>query len=320
MTTTRDNRNKPVAALTGGTGFIGRCLAAKLQTAGWRVRALVRSTSRAAQITQLAGAELITGDLEQVTDLRRLVQGADAVIHCAGAVRGVTPAQFDRVNVDGVRCIAQAAREQACLPRLICLSSLAAREPRLSPYAASKHKGEQALVDAAGGMTWAALRPPAVYGPGDRELLPLFRLMAHGFAPLPTTPRARFSVIYVDDLANAVLCWLDAAAPATGIFELHDGRVGGYCWDDVIRIVQQLTGRPVRRIRVPLPLLQLPAAVNWVAGQLLPYAPMLTPGKIRELRHSDWVCDNQRIQQAVDWRPVVDLAEGLRRTPGWRPA
>lgn len=318
MNSSTDNNRKPVAAITGATGFIGRCLVAKLQAAGWQVRALVRSAERARRVEQLAGAQLVDGDLHQDTSLRRLVHGAHAVVHCAGAVRGVTPAQFDRVNVDGVTRLVEATRAQARPPRLLSLSSLAAREPQLSPYAASKRKGEQALAAAAGDMSWTAFRPPAVYGPGDKELLPLFRLMARGLAPLPGSNKARFSVIYVDDLANAVLRWMDAPPETGGIFELHDGRAGGYAWDDVIAIVQQLTGRPVRRLKIPLPLLQLPAAVNWVAGQLLPYAPMLTPGKIRELRHPDWVCDNKHIQLAVDWQPQVELEEGLRLTPGWR--
>jgi len=319
LTTAKDNREKPIAAVTGGSGFIGRCLVAKLRAAGWQVRVLARSIARASRIEQLAGTELVAGDLEQTSGLRRLVQGADAVVHCAGAVRGVTPAQFERVNVDGVIRIAEATRQQSYPPRLLCLSSLAAREPQLSPYAASKRKGEQALAEAGGGIFWAALRPPAVYGPGDKELLPLFRLMARGLAPLPGSIEARFSVIYVDDLANAVLRWLDAPPKTGGIFELHDGRIGGYSWDDVIGIVQQLTGRSVRRLKIPLPLLQLPAVINWIAGQLLPYAPMLTPGKLRELRHPDWVCDNQSIQQAIDWQPRIDLKEGLRLTPGWGP-
>ena len=315
---THEDKRMPVAAVTGATGFIGRRLVPKLQAAGWRVRALVRSAARAGQIKELAGAELVVGDLQQADSLQRLVGGAHAVVHCAGAVRGVTPEQFDRVNVEGVVRVVEASRAQSRPPRLLSLSSLAAREPGLSPYAASKHKGEQALAATAGAMPWAALRPPAVYGPGDKELLPLFRLMALGLAPLPGSPRARFSVIYVDDLTNAIVRWLDTAQDTGGIYELHDGTAGGYCWDDVIGIVQRITGRRVRRVKIPLPLLQLPAACNWIAGRILPYAPMLTPGKIRELRHPDWVCDNGAIQRAIDWQPAVDLEQGLRLTPGWR--
>ncbi|HHH40136.1 MAG TPA: NAD-dependent epimerase/dehydratase family protein [Sedimenticola sp.] len=307
----------PTVALTGASGFIGGRIARKLCSAGFRVRALVRSPARATRLLQ-PEVTLVPGSLERLESLRELVRGCSAVIHCAGAVRGVTQAQFDQVNVKGVQRIARAAREQSHPPRFLALSSLAAREPGLSPYAASKRRGEEALAECAADMPWMALRPPAVYGPGDRELLPLFRIMARGLAPLVAPPGARFSVIYVDDLADAVLQWLQREPVAEGVYELHDGRPGGYGWDDVIEAVEAVTGRRARPLRIPRALLQLPALVNWAAGRLLPYAPMLTPGKVRELRHRDWVADNRAITANLGWTPRTDLREGLQLTPGWR--
>lgn len=134
---------------------------------------------------------------------------------------------------------------------------------------------------------------------------------------MPGNPEARFSVIFVSDLADAITRWLATPGRVNGIFELHDGRAGGYNWRQVIDIVQQLSGRSVRPLPIPLPLMQLPALLNYAAGRLLPYAPMLTPGKIRELRHPDWVCDNHDIEQAIGWCPRTDLKTGLRLTPGW---
>jgi nucleoside-diphosphate-sugar epimerase len=311
-----ETETQRAVALTGATGFIGRTVARQLCAAGWRVRALVRSPSHAAPLEQM-GVALVPGNLEDLESLRQLVRGCDAVVHCAGSVRGVTREQFDRVNVKGVQRITRAAREQEEPPRFLALSSLAAREPRLSPYAASKQRGEEALAECAGGMPWMALRPPAVYGPGDKELLPLFQAMARGLAPLIAPEEARFSVIYVADLAAAILQWLEREQAVEGVYELHDGQPGGYSWDDVIAIVEEITSRPIRRLRIPTPLLQLPALFNWAAGQLFPYAPMLTPGKVRELRHTDWVVDNGAIESAFDWRPRTDLRQGLRLTPGW---
>ena len=313
-----NNATPPTVALTGATGFIGRTLTRRLCERGWKVRALVRSPARAFWLQQL-GVVLIEGDLAGIEGLRQLVQGVDAVVHCAGAVRGVTQAQFDRVNVEGVRRLAEISKQLPDQPRFLSLSSLAAREPQLSAYAASKRGGETALAETAGIMPWAAFRPPAVYGPGDKELLPVFRLMARGYAPLVAPAHARFSTIFVEDLANAMVQWLEQRDCAQGVFELHDGHPGGYCWDDVIQVVEQLSARSIRRLRVPTALLRIPAGINWLAGQLLPHTPMLTPGKIRELTHADWVCDNRKIHQATGWAPSVDLKEGLAQTPGWLP-
>ncbi len=303
-------------AVTGATGFIGRTLVRVLHQAGWSVRILVRSPAKGKVLAQYAHVQ-VPGSLADKHSLGRLTAGVHAVVHCAGAVRGVTQAQFDAVNVDGTANILEAASSQDVSPRFLLLSSLAAREPALSPYSASKWKGENVLKTNAGAIPWAALRPPAVYGPGDDELLPLFRTMARGIAPVLGTRESRFSMIHVEDLAMAVLQWLNQEPCVSGIFELHDGKAGGYSWADVIDIVGGLCNRKVLPISIPAAVLMVPAAVNWLAGVCLPYAPMFTPGKLREFKHRDWTCDNTAFTQATGWAPSIPLELGLRRLPGW---
>ena len=259
--------------------------------------------------------DVVTGGLADARALADLVEGAEAVIHCAGAVRGATRAQFDRVNVAGAKACADAAA-RAGVGRFLHVSSLAAREPTLSHYAASKRAGEDAVRDAAPIVT--IVRPPAVYGPGDKEMLPLFRLMARGYAPVFGNADARFSMIFVTDLADAIIAWLRAAAPPSTIFEPDDGQPGGHGWGDVCATVQSITGRRVRPLRVPAAVLALPAAINYAAGRLHALAPMLTPGKLRELRHPDWVCRRREPGTALGWQPAHDLRAGLLATPGWR--
>ncbi len=163
----------PTLAITGATGFIGAALLRKLAGHGWRVRALYRTRTGAMPgIRTDNDMQWIQGSLADSESVARLVQGAEAVIHCAGAVRGASQEQFDRVNVAGVARLARAARHSRPMPRFLLISSLAAREPQLSFYAASKRGGEEVLRSTAQGMPWCVLRPPAVYGPGDREMRP----------------------------------------------------------------------------------------------------------------------------------------------------
>lgn len=197
------------------------------------------------------------------------------------------------------------------------LSSLAAREPGLSAYAASKRKGEEILRQQAKELEWSALRPPAVYGPGDRELLPLFRTMGKGFAPIVAAKGARFSMLHVSDLAAAVRQWLSRDRCNNGVYELDDGHPGGYSWPELLTLVSTLCGKKVRPISVPTALVRIPAGANWLAGLLFGYLPMLTPGKLRELTHPDWVCDNQAFTAETGWKPMISLEEGLRSMPGW---
>lgn len=300
-------------ALTGATGFIGSMVARQLVAAGFKIQALTRKTS---DRSRLAGFNVhwVEGALEDLASLRRLVGGVDAVVHCAGAVRGATRDHFNRINVDGVARLMHAAAEQHPLPRFLFISSLAAREPDVSLYAASKRQAEALIAENAGRLSWVVFRPPAVYGPGEREMLPLIRWMARGIAFVLGSGDSRFSMLYVDDLVEAVRKWLLKENCPKRVFELHDGHPGGYSWKNVIDTVGRLKAKRVRCIHVPVPAIIGLAKLNLLAARMFRYAPMLTPYKVRELRHPDWVCDNAALTRETGWTPTVSLEEGLRRT------
>ena len=304
----------PTIAITGATGFIGGALVNRLTSTRNRIRALVRPSSIGKRHNQPA-LEWVTGDLNDTESLRRLVDGADAVVHCAGAVRGITRMDFDDINVDGVARLVRAAAAQRTPPRFLLLSSLAAREPHLSPYAASKRKGESALYHGVQ-MHWTIFRPPAVYGPGDREMLPLFQWMARGIAPVIGAADGRISLLYVADLAEAIVSWLQCKKHLRRIYELHDGHTVGYSWQDIIDTAARLTGRSIVRLKIPVTGVKLAASLNQAVARILGKAPMLTTGKVNELTHPDWVADNGPFTRDSGWVPHILLEEGLTRTVG----
>ena len=294
-----------LAAVTGATGFVGPHLIAALARRGWRLRLLVR---RWTPLPSLIGvnAEIVWGDLSEEQALGRLVDGADAVVHAAGLIKAQRAEDFLAVNRDGT------ARLSAAAPRalLLLLSSLAAREARLSPYAASKRAAEDVLAGRAG--PWCAVRAPAVYGPGDRETLTYFRMAARGFALRPNRADARLSLIHVEDLAEALALGLDRPPPAS-IYEIDDGREGGYSHFDMAAAAAAALRRPVRSIPVPRPVIDAIAHVN----ARRPSSQILTPGKVRELFHSDWVANDRRLAAALDFAPRYPLAPGFRHTISW---
>ena len=297
-------------ALTGATGFIGSAVARRLQHAGLSVRALVRPTADTTGLP--SDLERITGALDHPDSLARLVRGAGVVVHCAGVVRGRGPVDFDPVNVEGVARLAAAAAAVRPAPAIVHVSSLAARHPGLSAYAASKWRGEQELRAA---PAWTVLRPPVVYGPGDRELLPLLRVMARGLAPLVGRRDGRLSLVYVEDLADAVVALV--ALDGTGrIFEIHDGRPSGYSVAEIVAAVERWRGRRIVRVAVPAAVVRVAAHANTLAARLRGRVPMLTPGKARELLHPTWACDNAPLTAATGWHPRFGLDEGLRWTLG----
>jgi nucleoside-diphosphate-sugar epimerase len=138
--------------------------------------------------------------------------------------------------------------------------------------------------------------------------------MARGIAFVLGSGEARFSMLYVDDLAEAIRHWLFAERSQEKVFELHDGHSGGYSWQDVIGTFKRLGVKRVRRVHVPVAGVRVAAVLNFIAARALGYKPMLTPAKLRELTHPNWVCENKAITRDIGWTPHVSLEDGLRRT------
>jgi len=298
-------------ALPGATGFIGRRVAARLASAGHRVIALARPGSKRLSAVP-EGCELRETHLrEDAPGLAEALDEADAVVFAAGAVRGRTLDAFRPANLGAPRAVARLLARRSTPAPLLHLSSLAASEPGISPYAQSKREGEEAL-EAFPEAPAAILRPPIVYGPGDTEMRPLFALMRAGLAPL-TGPRGqRLSFLHVDDLAEAVLAWTERSDATSGArFPIHDGKERGY---DADAIVSAVAGeKRVLRVRIPHFLLAGLARGNAALAKATGGAPMLTPGKLREIRHPAWIGDNAGFAEATGWRPRIGLAEGVAR-------
>ena len=249
--------------------------------------------------------------LDDVDALAGVLAGVDAVVHLAGAVRGERPQDFAAANSEAVNHLCAAALRQAKPPAMLLVSSLTATEPQLSDYAASKRAGEQALAPHPQ-LDWTVIRPPAVYGPGDREMTPLFRLMRRGWVLVPGNPAQRLSFLYVDDLADAILCWLQAPRTYSGRqFSIDDGAEDGYDWP---AIAAAAGAGKARVLVIPTPVLNGVAKVNVGVSRLLGRAPMLTPGKVRELGHDRWVGSGDDFAAATGWQPRHNLADGLELT------
>ncbi|MGF1640369.1 MAG: NAD-dependent epimerase/dehydratase family protein [Rhodospirillales bacterium] len=303
-----------VVALTGASGFVGQALATALVRCGWRVRALAR---RPESVPGPPGVEVVPGALEDADSLRRLVAGTTAVVHCAGAVKARRAADFYAVNAAGTARLAAVAAERDPPPRLLAISSLAAREPALGPYADSKSRAERELRRHAPRLPYCIVRPPAVYGPGDRATLTLFRQLARGFAIVPAGRDRRFSLIFVDDLAAAVVRLLDTPRWGGSPIELDDGREGGYAWREIATIAAEVLGRRVRCIAVPFPVALAPVALAERLAALAGGSPMVTTAKLRELFHPDWVSASRAGTPLADWRPATAFKEGFGRTVLW---
>ena len=303
-----------LVAVTGATGFVGSRIVRALAGSGWQVRILARHMPTAA-LSRKTCLDVVLGDLNDSAALQALVKDADLVIHVAGIVKARHPGDFQTVNAGGTIKLLEALNAANPTARLIHISSITAREPQLSPYAASKAAGEAAVERLAGARKSVILRPPAVYGPGDLEILPLFKAAATGFCPYPAAPDARVSVIHVEDLARAVAALANAATWPAARYEVDDGR--SYSWDEILTALGKALGRSVTGFRLPCPLLYPIAAASQLAQALTGEQRVLSLAKIPELYHPDWVAKGPSLQRDLGFRPEQGLNYGFQNTVAW---
>lgn len=290
-------------ALTGGTGFVGARTLQRALAAGHQVRALARQAQ-----DERAGVTWIAGSLEDKDSLSRLSEGADAVIHVAGVLNAPDAAGFEAGNVAGTANMLVAA-SRAGVDRFVHVSSLAAREPQLSHYGASKARSEPLVC--ASGLDAVIVRPPAIYGPGDRETLDLFRMAKAGLVILP--PEGRLSLIHVDDLADLLLALATERPFTNGTLEPDDGS-GGYRHKEFAALLGQAVGRKVAAVSTPAAMLRLGARLDrLVRGS----KAKLTLDRAAYFAHPNWVASPQATPPAQLWQAKIATPEGLKSTADW---
>lgn len=305
--------NEPVA-ITGATGFIGRHVARRLMQRGLAWKGFVRSSDKIHRL-RLVPNEIVEGHLEDEAALRRLCRGAGAVIHCGGSIAGLSRNDFFRTNVEGTAALLRACRE-AGVRRVVHVSSLAAREPHLSSYAASKKESEAVVRVEAKNLSWAVVRPPAVYGPGDEATIPLIRALTWRFAVVPGNRESRLSLIHVADLASILVHLAEREDLSGRIFEPDDGKSGGYGFQELATAAEAVTGMRTRVIFVPRSMLILPAWFSLVRGWFKGSPALFSPGKLSELYHRDWVV-NPESSHVPGWQPKIDFSTGFKETLQW---
>ena len=295
-----------VLAMTGATGFVGGATLHRAVEAGWHVRALTRRPQ-----PEREGVTWIAGALDKTDSLADMAAGADVVLHIAGVVNVPSRAAFEAGNATATSNVIAAARD-ARVSRFVHVSSLAAREPGLSDYGWSKERAE--AVVKASGLDWTIIRPPAVFGPGDTEMLDLFRMVRRGIALLP--PKGRMSAIFVDDLARLLVALAtDRDASIGAVYEPDDGTPGGWSHRGFARAI----GRAVGRAYVPT--LTTPALLLKAGGRIDRLVrrdrAKLTPDRARYIAHPDWVVTEGARPPATLWRPEHDTDEALAETVRW---
>ncbi|MHC4960210.1 MAG: NAD-dependent epimerase/dehydratase family protein [Planctomycetota bacterium] len=313
------------ALVTGGHGFLGSHLVDLLLNRGYSVRCLMRP-GRDSGLFGERDIEVVRGDLRHDEGLDAAVEGADYVFHVAGLIAARGPAEFDAVNIDGTRRLAEAVRRAApACRRFLYVSSQAAAGPSpdgnpidedrapdpLTHYGRSKLGGERVLSD----VPSSVVRPPAIYGPRDEALLPFFSLAARGWMPDLDGKGRRFNLLHARDVAEGALAAAESEAALGRCYFLSDGP--GYSYPELREVFGRVFGRKLRRIPLPDLLLDVAAALTDAGAWLTRSVPVFGRQKAIELKTRWWVCSPRRAEQELGWRPRIGLEVGVAETANW---
>ncbi|MEO1220916.1 MAG: NAD(P)H-binding protein [Pseudomonadota bacterium] len=293
-------------AITGATGFVGKATLDAALHKALKVRALTRRPS-----VNRNGVEWVSGTLDDTAALTELAHGCDAVVHIAGLTNTPNPGRFETANVTGTANMLTAAQE-AGVGRLVFVSSLSAREPDLSAYGMSKARAEELVQNS--GLDWTIVRPPGVYGPGDKDYLDLFKAAKLGVVPVP--PEGASSLIHVEDLARLLVALVPANPKTKGqTYEPWDDNAYGYTHKDLAKLIAEAVGNP-NAVAAPLP----PAVMQWGAkidGFLRGGKAKLTEDRVGYMLHKDWVCDLRKAPPISIWQAVWNGEAGMKMTAEW---
>ncbi|HEY4321690.1 MAG TPA: NAD(P)-dependent oxidoreductase [Gemmatimonadales bacterium] len=313
--------------VTGATGFVGGHLVDRLLSQGDTVTALVRSPQRAKSLTS-QGVRLVVGDLANETALAEAVAGQGVIYHAAAMLGARNDQELLVANRDGTARVVAAAEASGDTPHFVLVSSMAAGGPArhgtpkygndadrpVTGYGRSKLAAEKVVT--ASQLSWTIVRPPVVYGPGDRDgMLPLFKFVSHGLAPMFGSGAMEISLVHVVDLADAIAMAGSEPGARGGVFYVNYPEV--FTSADLMRTIAAVMGRSVMPLPIPRWATRGVLAITGTWATLARQKSILRPDKIHEFYQEAWTADPEAFMTATGWSPQFDLNTGIADTAAW---
>lgn len=321
--------NRPIAFITGANGFVGSHLARALEYQGYPLRGLIRKGADRTRVADV-NIEWIEGDLNDSAALYQGCKGAGLIFHVAGRVKAPNLAAYRMANVQGtINLLDAVERTGTPIQRFVYVSSLAAGGPARNghakaetdpdlpstPYGTSKLEGELAVRARADRMPITVVRPPAVYGPGDTEVLGFFQAVSWHIKPLFKVPPVRMTMVHVSDLIDGILLAAEKPEAVGEVFYIAENR--HYDLATAEDLIQSALGTWAVRIRIPGPVLLTIAGIAEIVGKVGGITPKLNRHKARDFMQNDWTCSVDKAVARLGYRSRISFADGAKQTVEW---
>lgn len=315
--------------ITGATGFIGSHLVEELHRKGYQIRCLVRKSSNLEWIKHLP-IEYVHCDYSDLASLQKAVANVDYVYHMAGVTKAKTKAGYFNGNYTATKNLLQAVlSSKKDLKRFIHISSQAAVGPSLNgepvnettpfhpitSYGVSKMEAEKECLRLMDQLPITIVRPPAVYGPRDRDIYAFFNTMNKGLQPMIGFGNTYVSLIHVKDLVDGIILAgeNDKAIGQTYFIssEKH------YNWKELGEITARILHKKVIRIRIPISVVFLIATLAEFSSLFSNKPALLNIEKARDITRDYWTCSIEKSKRELGFRESLTIEEGIRITLDW---
>jgi dihydroflavonol-4-reductase len=315
--------------VTGGTGFVGSHTIELLLQRGFHVRCLVRySRPNLGWVSKLP-IEIVRGSYYSIDSLKAAVNDVDYILHIAGVTKAKKPREYHDGNVLATKNLLEAAVGNPHLKKFTYVSSLTAAGPSLdgtplredftgipiTTYGVSKLEAETVCHLYARNIPIVILRPPAVYGPRDSDILQIFQWINKGIEPVFGTRHKRLSLIYGPDLALAIVEATLSNRTTGETYFVSDPKI--YTLSEMLETAARILGRRTMRVHFPSFLLYSMAGIAELLASFGSSPATLNIEKVRDLVQPYWVCDSGKFHEHIGGQTHVTLEEGLQTTIDW---
>lgn len=320
---------KFTSLVTGASGFVGSHLVDKLLELNHNVRIIARKESKLKWI-DTSRVEIFNCDYENISLLKEALSNVDFIFHVAGVIKAKSKDIYYKGNVEVTRNLLKATKEaNTNLKKFVFISSQAASGPGLenqpkteemecnpvTTYGKSKLEAEKVVKSYEGEIPFTIIRPSAVYGPRDPEILLFFQTLKKGIQPMVGFSEKYVSLVHVQDLIEGILLAAFSESSLNQTYFISSEK--GYGWEEIGNLSSKILGKRVIKIRIPHFMVYSVAAISQFLSYFKNEATILNLEKAREMVQSNWVCSVEKAKKELGYSQKINLEDGIKQTVDW---